>query len=88
MAMNLKDLSDSDKKSIRSWYIYDWAHSAHSTSVMVAIAPVYFVNLYKEVFGINGYTFSTENWILSFLNGFNFTGTNVWSIGISLSTFL
>ena len=48
MAMNLKDLSDSDKKSIRSWYIYDWAHSAHSTSVMVAIAPVYFVNLYKE----------------------------------------
>ena len=44
----LSDLPDSDKKSIRSWYIYDWAHSAHSTSVMVAIAPVYFVNLYKE----------------------------------------
>ena len=64
-----------DKKSIRGWYIYDWAHSAHSTSVMVAIAPVYFVNLYKEVFGSGGYTFY----------GFDFTGTNVWSIGISLS---
>ena len=38
-----------DKKSIRGWYINDWAHSAHSTSVMVAIAPVYFVNLYKDV---------------------------------------
>ena len=76
MANNvLSDLPDSDKKSIRSWYIYDWAHSAHSTSVMVAIAPVYFVNLYKEVFGSGGYTFY----------GFDFTGTNVWSIGISLS---
>ncbi len=64
-----------DKKSIRGWYIYDWAHSAHSTSVMVAIAPVYFVNLYKDVFGSDGYT----------MYGFDFTGTNVWSIGISLS---
>ena len=64
-----------NKKSIRGWYIYDWAHSAHSTSVMVAIAPVYFVNLYKEVFGSGGYSFY----------GFDFTGTNVWSIGISLS---
>ncbi len=63
-----------DKKSIRGWYIYDWAHSAHSTSVMVAIAPVYFVTLYKEVFGSAGYTFY----------GFDFNGTNVWSIGISL----
>ena len=40
MVMNLKDLSDSDRKSIKSWYYYDWANSAHSTSVMVAIAPV------------------------------------------------
>ena len=36
MAINLKDLSDSDRKSIKSWYYYDWANSAHSTSVMVA----------------------------------------------------
>jgi UMF1 family MFS transporter len=78
MAMNLKDLSDSDRKSIKSWYYYDWANSAHSTSVMVAIAPVYFVSLYENIFGINGYS----------LSGFTLTADNLWSIAISLSTLI
>ena len=78
MAMNLKDLSDSDRKSIKSWYYYDWANSAHSTSVMVAIAPVYFVSLYENIFGINGYS----------LSGFALTADNLWSIAISLSTLI
>ena len=71
----MKTLSSDNKKSIRGWYIYDWAHSAHSTSVMVAIAPVYFVSLYENVFGTSGRIF----------NGFAFTADNVWSIAISLS---
>ena len=78
MAMNLKDLSDSDRKSIKSWYYYDWANSAHSTSVMVAIAPVYFVSLYENIFGTNGYS----------LSGFALTADNLWSIAISLSTLI
>ena len=78
MAMNLKDLSDSDRKSIKSWYYYDWANSAHSTSVMVAIAPVYFVSLYENIFGTNGY----------YLSGFALTADNLWSIAISLSTLI
>ena len=78
MVMNLKDLSDSDRKSIKSWYYYDWANSAHSTSVMVAIAPVYFVSLYENIFGTNGYS----------LSGFALTADNLWSIAISLSTLI
>ena len=76
MVMNSKDLSDSDRKSIKSWYYYDWANSAHSTSVMVAIAPVYFVSLYENIFGSNGYS----------LSNFALTADNLWSITISLST--
>ena len=26
-----------------AWSVYDWANSAYSTSLMVAILPVYFV---------------------------------------------
>ena len=78
MVMNLKDLSDSDRKSIKSWYYYDWANSAHSTSVMVAIAPVYFVSLYENIFGTNGYS----------LSNFALTADNLWSIAISLSTLI
>ena len=78
MVMNLKDLSDSDRKSIKSWYYYDWANSAHSTSVMVAIAPVYFVSLYENIFGSNGYS----------LSNFALTADNLWSIAISLSTLI
>ncbi len=78
MVMNSKDLSDSDRKSIKSWYYYDWANSAHSTSVMVAIAPVYFVSLYENIFGSNGYS----------LSNFALTADNLWSIAISLSTLI
>jgi UMF1 family MFS transporter len=78
MVMNLKNLSDSDRKSIKSWYYYDWANSAHSTSVMVAIAPVYFVSLYENIFGTNGYS----------LSNFALTADNLWSIAISLSTLI
>ena len=78
MVMNSKDLSDSDRKSIKSWYYYDWANSAHSTSVMVAIAPVYFVSLYENIFGSNGYS----------LSNFALTADNLWSITISLSTLI
>ena len=78
MVMNSKDLSDSDRKSIKSWYYYDWANSAHSTSVMVAIAPVYFVSLYENIFGTNGYS----------LSNFALTADNLWSIAISLSTLI
>jgi len=78
MVMNLKNLSDSDRKSIKSWYYYDWANSAHSTSVMVAIAPVYFVSLYENIFGSNGYS----------LSNFALTADNLWSIAISLSTLI
>ena len=32
-----------------AWSVYDWANSAYSTSLMVAILPVYFVELFMSL---------------------------------------
>lgn len=58
-----------------AWSVYDWANSAYSTSLMVAILPVYFVELFKSSYGDS----------VTFL-GLNFTGSSSWSLIIAIST--
>ncbi|WP_276354125.1 MFS transporter [Cohnella caldifontis] len=31
-----------DRKSVRSWVMYDWANSAFATTIMAAVMPIYF----------------------------------------------
>tara|TARA_Y100000590_G_scaffold404420_1_gene491934 strand:- start:13587 stop:15272 length:1686 start_codon:yes stop_codon:yes gene_type:complete len=63
------------KNKTFAWSMYDWANSAYSTSLMVAILPVYFVELFKNSYGDNVY-----------ILGLNFTGSSSWSLIIALST--
>ena len=35
-------MSDSSRRSIRSWIMYDWANSAFATTTMAAVLPVFF----------------------------------------------
>ena len=56
-----------------AWSVYDWANSAYSTSLMVAILPVYFVELFKSSYGDS----------VTFL-GLNFTGSSSWSLIIAI----
>ena len=63
------------KNRVFAWSVYDWANSAYSTSLMVAILPVYFVELFKSSYG------DSVN-----ILGLNFTGSSSWSLIIALST--
>ena len=36
-----------DRPELRAWAMYDWAVSAVQTTIMVAVFPVYFVNISK-----------------------------------------
>ena len=36
-----------DRPELRAWAMYDWAVSSVQTTIMVAVFPVYFVNIAK-----------------------------------------
>ena len=35
----MENMSDADKKSLKSWYFFDWANQAYALTVMTVIAP-------------------------------------------------
>ncbi len=48
-AMN--SMSDADKKSLKSWYFFDWANHAYALTVMTVIAPQVMSGLYNYATG-------------------------------------
>ena len=48
-AMN--NMSDADKKSLKSWYFFDWANQAYALTVMTVIAPQVMSGLYNYATG-------------------------------------
>ena len=40
-----------NQKAITGWCMYDWANSSFFTSAAVAIAPIYFVQLFTNSLG-------------------------------------
>ena len=70
---SIGELSPEQRRRIRAWCMYDWANSAYATTV-AAIAPVYFVFLFKESVGENGTVLGI------------FTGSSMWGLGVALST--
>ena len=48
-AMN--NMSDTDKKSLKSWYFFDWANQAYALTVMTVIAPQVMSGLYNYATG-------------------------------------
>ena len=48
-AMN--NMSDVDKKSLKSWYFFDWANQAYALTVMTVIAPQVMSGLYNYATG-------------------------------------
>ena len=63
-----------DPKTVRAWYMYDWANSVYSLVITSAIFPVY----YKAVAKTNG----TD--IIPFL-GLHFQNSNLYSYALSFS---
>ena len=51
---DLGDLSTDDQRAIRGWCVYDWANSAFSTSITVAILPIYFAAIFTSEFHTGG----------------------------------
>jgi len=57
-------MSDDDKKSLKSWYFFDWANQAYALTVMTVIAPQLMAALYNTATGTqSGDTFYA--WILT-----------------------
>ena len=80
-------------KSERSWILYDWANSAHSTIILVAIFPLWFGQLTKEAgLGKTETTFwlGTANTISSLIMAFSggFLGTISDFRGMRMKIFL
>lgn len=63
-----------DKKTVRAWYMYDWANSVYSLVITSAIFPVY----YKAVATTNGSD------MVNFL-GFNIQNSVLYSYALSFS---
>src|SRR6188768_370622 len=63
-----------DPKTVRAWYMYDWANSVYSLVITTAIFPIY----YKAVTTING------NDVVQFL-GFNVQNSVLYSYALSFS---
>lgn len=61
----------SDKRTIFSWCLYDWANSAFATTILAAILPIYFVSIVPKggvdiaILGITFHTFATPLWSFS-----------------------
>ncbi len=47
----MTSLSDDDKKSLKSWYFFDWANQAYALTVMTVIAPQLMAALYNTATG-------------------------------------
>ena len=47
----MKSQSDDDKKSLKSWYFFDWANQAYALTVMTVIAPQLMAALYNTATG-------------------------------------
>ena len=47
----IENMSDADKKSLKSWYFFDWANQAYALTVMTVIAPQVMSNLYNYATG-------------------------------------
>ena len=73
----ISDLPKDDRKRLWGWYMYDWANSAFSTSIVTALLPVYFVILFQQAIGTQIEFFS-----------FKFTGSSLWSLAIGFSTLI
>ena len=57
--------------------MYDWANSSFFTSAAVAIAPIYFVQLFTNSLGNSVEIF-----------GFNITSSSTWSFGVAFSALI
>ncbi len=44
-------MSDEKKKSLKSWYFFDWANQAYALTVMTVIAPALMASLYNTATG-------------------------------------
>ncbi len=61
----INSMSDDKKKSLKSWYFYDWANQAYALTVMTVIAPALMASLYNTATGTqSGDSFYA--WILTF----------------------
>ena len=47
----MEAMSDNDKKSLKSWYFFDWANQAYALTVMTVIAPQLMAALYNTATG-------------------------------------
>ena len=47
----MENMSDADKKSLKSWYFFDWANQAYALTVMTVIAPQVMSGLYNYATG-------------------------------------
>ena len=47
----MESMSDADKKSLKSWYFFDWANQAYALTVMTVIAPQVMSGLYNYATG-------------------------------------
>tara|TARA_B110000305_G_scaffold131685_1_gene147092 strand:+ start:1679 stop:3709 length:2031 start_codon:yes stop_codon:yes gene_type:complete len=47
----MESMSDTDKKSLKSWYFFDWANQAYALTVMTVIAPQVMSGLYNYATG-------------------------------------
>jgi UMF1 family MFS transporter len=76
MAMNGISINAqlNNPKTVRAWYMYDWANSVYSLVISSAVFPIY----YKEVTTVNG------NDIVSFA-GISIQNTVLYSYALSLS---
>ena len=57
-------MSEDKKKSLKSWYFFDWANQAYALTVMTVIAPALMAALYNTATGTqSGDTFYA--WVLT-----------------------
>ena len=47
----MENMSETDKKSLNSWYFFDWANQAYALTVMTVIAPQVMSGLYNYATG-------------------------------------
>jgi len=68
-------LDEKQKKTIKAWCVYDWANSAFSTSVTVAILPIYAMALTNVYLDNNPDSFFA-----------NFSAAGMWAFVVGVST--
>jgi MFS transporter, UMF1 family len=74
MARSLQSPPLNNPKTIRAWYMYDWANSVYSLVIISAIFPVYYKAVAK----------TGDSDIVSFL-GFSVQNSNLYSYALSFS---